>query len=181
MRLPENMQAMVTMGHGDIDQLVFQPDWPVPMPKGDEVLIKVGACGLNNTDVNTRTGWYSKAVSAATTGASYARVAEEDPTWGGVPISFPRIQGADVCGEIVVVGDGVDPARIGERVITDNWLRDPKDPTNIDKIDILDLSGMEDLRNIPQSPRPTPWRSIHPLAMRNWRPFPVPIPPQKAC
>ena len=134
MRLPENMQAMVTMGHGDIDQLVFYQDWPVPMPKGDEVLIKVGACGLNNTDVNTRTGWYSKAVSAATTGASYARVDEEDPTWGGVPISFPRIQGADVCGEIVAVGDGVDPARIGERVITDNWLRDPKDPTHVDKI-----------------------------------------------
>jgi NADPH:quinone reductase-like Zn-dependent oxidoreductase len=34
---------------------------------------------------------------------------------------------------IVAVGDGVDPARIGERVITDNWLRDPDDPLNKDK------------------------------------------------
>ena len=50
------MQTMVTMEHGDIDQLVFHPDWPTPKPEGDEVLIKVGACGLKNTDVNTRTG-----------------------------------------------------------------------------------------------------------------------------
>jgi len=31
------------------------------------------------------------------------------------------------------VGAGVDPARIGERVITDNWLRDPDDPENKEK------------------------------------------------
>jgi NADPH:quinone reductase-like Zn-dependent oxidoreductase len=46
---------------------------------------------------------------------------------------FPRIQGADVCGHIVAVGDGVDPARIGERIISDNWIRDPADPENMDK------------------------------------------------
>lgn len=131
--IPETMQAMVTMGHGDIDQLVFHPDWPTPKPKFDEVLIKVAACGLNNTDVNTRTGWYSKAVSDAKTGASYAKVNEDDPTWGGAPISFPRIQGADVCGEIIAVGKDVDTNRIGERVITDNWLRDPSDPKNMDR------------------------------------------------
>ena len=34
---------------------------------------------------------------------------------------------------IEAVGEGVDPARIGERVITDNWLRDPDDPDNIEK------------------------------------------------
>ena len=89
------MQATVTMGHGDIDQLVLHPDWPKANPECDEILIKVGARGLNDTDVNTRTGWYSKAVSEATTGASCAKVAENDATWGGAPISFPRIQGAD--------------------------------------------------------------------------------------
>jgi hypothetical protein len=45
--------------------------------------------------VNTRTGWYSKAVSEATTGGAYDR-SDDDPTWGGAPIAFPRIQGADV-------------------------------------------------------------------------------------
>ena len=133
MSLPRTMRAMVTIGHGDLDRLVLHEDWPRPDPCAGEVLIRVGACGLNNTDVNTRTGWYSKAVSEATTGAAYETVHEDDPTWGGAPISFPRIQGADVCGKIVAVGAGVDPARIGERVITDNWLRDPDDPDNKEK------------------------------------------------
>jgi NADPH:quinone reductase-like Zn-dependent oxidoreductase len=97
------------------------------------VLVKVGACGLNNTDVNTRSGWYSKTVSTATTGDAYNKVGEEDPTWGGRPISFPRIQGSDVCGEIVAVGNDIDPARIGKRVITDNWIRHPDDPLNKDR------------------------------------------------
>jgi hypothetical protein len=70
------MRAMVTMGHGDLDRIVLHPDWPRPDPASGEVLIKVGACGLNNTDVNTRTGWYSKAVSEATTGGAYEQVAK---------------------------------------------------------------------------------------------------------
>lgn len=133
MTLPKTMRAMVTMGHGDLGQLVLHCDWPVPLPAANEVLIKVGACGLNNTDVNTRTGWYSKAVSAATTGDAYAQVGQNDPTWGGAPIAFPRIQGADVCGVIVAVGNGVSPDRIGDRVITDGWLRDETDLSNKDK------------------------------------------------
>jgi len=127
MTLPDTMRAMVTMGHGDMEQLVFHDNWPRPDPAAGEVLIRVRACGLNNTDVNTRVGWYSKTVTAATSGDGYDKVGEEDPSWGGAPISFPRIQGADACGEVVAVGAGVDPARIGERVITDNWLRDPDD------------------------------------------------------
>lgn len=133
MNLPKTMRAMVTIGHGDLDRIVLHEDWPRPDPGPGEVLIRVGACGLNNTDVNTRTGWYSKAVSEATTGGAYAAVNDDDPTWGGAPIAFPRVQGADACGMIVAVGEGVDKARVGERVITDNWLRDPGDPQNMDK------------------------------------------------
>lgn len=118
---------MVTMGHGDLNQIQLHTDWPRPEPDPGDVLIKVGACGLNNTDVNTRVGWYSKAVTQATSGDGYAKVDDADPTWGGAPLSFPRIQGADVCGTIVAVGEGIDPNRIGERVITDGWLRDPDD------------------------------------------------------
>ncbi len=124
MTLPETMRAMVTMGHGDLDQIVYRTDWPRPDPGAGEVLVRVKACGLNNTDVNTRVGWYSKTVTAATSSDGYETVGEEDPSWGGAPISFPRIQGADACGEIVAVGEGVDPARVGARIITDNWLRD---------------------------------------------------------
>lgn len=133
MTLPSTMNAMVTMGHGDLDQMVFHTDWPRPEPAPGEVLIRVGACGLNNTDVNTRSGWYSKLVTEATTGNAFETVGQDDPTWGAAPISFPRIQGADVCGEIVSVGEGVDPTRIGERVITDGWLRDDSDLDDINK------------------------------------------------
>ncbi len=133
MNLPKTMRAMVTMGHGDLDQMVLHEEWPCPRPASDEVLIRVGACGLNNTDVNTRSGWYSKTVNDATTGGAFEEVGKDDPTWGGAPITFPRIQGADVCGEIVAVGENVDSSRIGERVITDNWLRDAEDPDDMNK------------------------------------------------
>ncbi|MCA0955787.1 alcohol dehydrogenase family protein [Mameliella sediminis] len=133
MTLPDTMRAMVTMGHGDIDQIVLHETWKRPDPAPGEVLVQVGACGLNNTDVNTRSGWYSKTVTEATTGGAYQEVGEEDPSWGGAPIVFPRIQGADVAGKIVAVGEGVDPGRIGERIIVDCWLRDPADPMDKNK------------------------------------------------
>ncbi len=99
-------------------------------PGPNDVLIKVHACGLNNTDVNTRSGWYSKTVSEGTTGAAYDEVGEEDPTWGGAPITFPRIQGADVVGKVVAVGEAADAALIGKRVMADCWLRNWDDPTS---------------------------------------------------
>ena len=137
MAMPATMKAMVTLGHGGMDQMVLHADWPRPDPAPGEVLIKVGACGLNNTDVNTRSGWYSKAVTERTTGDGFDVEEQDDPSWGGAPITFPRIQGADICGEIVAVGDGVEPARIGARVITDNWIRDPEEPANRNKVGYL--------------------------------------------
>ena len=130
MAIPKTMQAMVLTGHGDIDMLVYKEDWPTPKPADNEVLIQVGACGLNNTDVNTRSGWYSKKVTEATTSSGYQEVDENDPTWGGKPITFPRIQGADVCGTVVAVGNKADDSLLGKRVITDNWLRDWNNPLN---------------------------------------------------
>ena len=127
-QIPDKMNAMVTMGHGGLDMMEFHTDWPTPTPAPGEVLVRVGACGLNNTDVNTRSGWYSKTVTDRTTGDAFEKVGDADPSWGGAPIAFPRIQGADVCGEIVATGDGVDPARIGQRIISDCWLRDLDDP-----------------------------------------------------
>lgn len=131
--LPDRMRAVVLTGHGDFDKLVYHDDWPLPQAGPGEVLIKVLACGLNNTDVNTRTAWYSKGVSDQTTGGAFETAEEEDATWGGAAITFPRIQGADVAGRVVAVGEGVDAGLIGKRVLVDVWLRDWDDPMNMDR------------------------------------------------
>ena len=127
---PATMHAFVLEGHGGLDKLVWHENWPVPQPASNEVLIKVAACGLNNTDINTRSGWYSKTVNSATTGRALDGVDDQDPTWGGAPISFPRIQGADTVGTVVALGKDADPALMGKRVMTDNWLRDWDNPLN---------------------------------------------------
>ena len=87
--IPRVMTGVQLVGNGGLDQLILRHDIPVPHPQADEVLIRVGASSVNNTDINTRTGWYSHDADAAHT------------SWSGQPISFPRIQGADCCGRIV--------------------------------------------------------------------------------
>ena len=61
------MRAVRTSGHGGLEKLEYGEDVTTPTPGRDEVLIRVGACGMNNTDINTRTGWYSQSVSSGTT------------------------------------------------------------------------------------------------------------------
>ena len=131
--IPSTMRAVVLTGHGGLEKLEYRTDWPVPQPGPHEVLVKVGACGLNNTDVNTRSGWYSKAVTEATSGDGYEVVHEEDPTWGGSPIVFPRIQGADAVGHVVAVGAAADPTLMGKRVMIDGWQRDWSEPMDKNK------------------------------------------------
>ena len=124
--IPERMAAVQLIGHGGIEALEYREDVATPVPGPGEVLIRVAAAGVNNTDINTRIGWYSKTVKDATnTGGAegFQEVDEADATWSGVPMAFPRIQGADCCGRIVAVGEGVDSNRIGERVIVRNMLR----------------------------------------------------------
>jgi len=124
--LPANMAAVQLVGHGGLDKLHYREDVPLPELDKSEVLIKVAAAGVNNTDINTRIGWYSKKVDGDTNsgGASgFAAVDTEDASWSGVPLVFPRIQGADCCGFIVAVGSDIDDDRIGQRAIVRNMLR----------------------------------------------------------
>jgi len=127
--IPRTMKAVLLKGHGGFEQLEYRDDVPVPLPKTGEVLIRVSAAGVNNTDINTRTAWYSKSVTEGTTpeggAAGYAQATPGDTGWTGAALAFPRIQGADVCGRVVAAGDGVDPARIGERVLIEPVLREP--------------------------------------------------------
>jgi len=124
--VPDCMVAVHLVGHGGLEMLRVRDDVATPAPGRGEVLIKVMAAGVNNTDINTRIGWYSKQVVAGTdTGGAggFAQVNDADATWSGVPMTFPRIQGADCCGLIVDVGEDVDTGRLGERVIVRNMLR----------------------------------------------------------
>ena len=127
--LPQTMHAVHLVGHGGIDKLVYKTDVPVPPIADDEVLINVRAAGVNNTDINTRIGWYSKSVTGDTNSGGADGIDDvnaDDASWSGEPLVFPRIQGADVCGYIVAVGKDVDPARIGERVLVRTMMQDPK-------------------------------------------------------
>ena len=126
MTVPAHMRAVVLTGHGGLDKLEYHEDWPTPEPDKGEVLIRVTACGLNNTDINTRTAWYSKTVNEGITEqggkSGFAEADADTASWGNSTIEFPRIQGADATGTIAAVGENVDPVRIGERVIVDPWL-----------------------------------------------------------
>ena len=121
--MPGVMKACLLTGHGGMERLQFRNDVPKPAPGSNEALVRVLACGLNNTDVNTRTGWYSAKVSESTTGEALADARHEDAAWGGKAISFPRIQGADVCGIVEKTGAGAPEELIGKRVLIDPWIR----------------------------------------------------------
>ncbi len=123
MPIPEYMAAVQLIGHGGYDKQIYSERVPTPKPGPNEVLIRVAAAGLNNTDINTRSGWYSAGVAVETAAASNAGASPTDGDWTGAGLAFPRIQGADVCGEIVGVGAGVSPGRVGERVIVQSCLR----------------------------------------------------------
>jgi NADPH:quinone reductase-like Zn-dependent oxidoreductase len=110
------MSAVLTTGHGGYEMLEYRNDIEVPTPNSDQVLIKVLGAGINNTDINTRTAWYSKSVKGETN-ASNSQGEDGDGSWSGEPLEFPIIQGADCYGEIVAVGDDIDAGRIGERVL----------------------------------------------------------------
>jgi NADPH:quinone reductase-like Zn-dependent oxidoreductase len=92
------------------------------------VLIRVAAAGVNNTDINTRIGWYSKSVREGTGAAGatgFEGASDADSSWSGGAMQFPRIQGADCCGSIVSVGADVAPSRVGERVLVRTIMRSP--------------------------------------------------------
>jgi NADPH:quinone reductase-like Zn-dependent oxidoreductase len=129
--IPTTMKAVLLKGYGGFDQLEYREDVPVPRPAEDAVLVRIGAAGVNNTDINTRTGWYSRAVSEGTTVAGAAGgfdgARADDAAWSGAKHEFPRIQGADGCGRIVDTGSAVSPDRIGERVLIEPVIRVNRD------------------------------------------------------
>ncbi|CNE57321.1 alcohol dehydrogenase%2C zinc-binding protein [Mycobacterium tuberculosis] len=85
----------------------MRDDWPVPQPGPGQVLVRVGAAALNNTDIWTREGAYGLP------GQPDARAG-----WRG-PLDFPRVQGGDIAGTVSEVGDDVPETWLGRRVLVD--------------------------------------------------------------
>ncbi|MFT6045795.1 MAG: NADPH:quinone reductase-like Zn-dependent oxidoreductase [Arenicella sp.] len=115
------MKAVLTLANGGYEMLSYQ-DVPIPKPDADEVLVQVLAAGVNNTEINTRLGWYSSKVTEGTE-ALHQNDAEKDGAadefdggWNE-ETPFPFIQGTDCCGRIVAVGSNVDTSRINQRVL----------------------------------------------------------------
>lgn len=90
------MKAVWYEGFGPADQVLTLGEMPTPDPSPGEVLVRIHASGINPSDVKLRAG---------------ARP--------GATMAFPRIvPHSDGAGVIEAVGEGVDPARIGQTV----WL-----------------------------------------------------------
>ncbi|MFK0692480.1 alcohol dehydrogenase family protein [Mesorhizobium sp. IMUNJ 23033] len=124
---PDVMKAMILTGHGEMDKLVYVDNHPVPRPGDDEVLIRVSACAVNNTDIWVRQAAYGSDADP-TAASSWRR--------DGPPLPFPRIQGCDTVGTIVSVGPDVSSSRVGERVLVDFNMYGPN-PDYLGDIDYI--------------------------------------------
>ncbi|XP_020981564.2 2-methylene-furan-3-one reductase-like [Arachis duranensis] len=95
--MPSHMKAWAYTEHGKITTVLkLNPNFPVPEPKSNQVLIKVVAAAINPVD-------YAKIEG---------RKVYEDA--GHVP--FPIVPGYDVAGVVVKVGSGVKKLKEGDEV-----------------------------------------------------------------
>src|ERR1700742_5135029 len=85
------MRAVVITKHGDLSVLKVQDRPAPPPPSKGQVRIAVRAAGVNFADHLARVGLYPDAPKP------------------------PCVVGYEVSGTIEAVGDGVDPARVGQR------------------------------------------------------------------
>ena len=129
------MKAVVTTGNGGYDKLEYR-DVPVPTLGPGEALLQVLAAGVNNTEINTRLGWYSASVTDST--ETTAEIEEKQATqkadggWNEAT-PFPFIQGTDCCGRVVAVAPGEDEKLVGMRALIRPCMR------------VTDFSSMENI------------------------------------
>jgi NADPH:quinone reductase-like Zn-dependent oxidoreductase len=131
----QTMKAVVTTGNGGYDKLEYR-DVPIPVLGPGEVLLQVLAAGVNNTEINTRLGWYSSSVinSTETTAEIEEKqaTAKADGGWNEAT-PFPFIQGTDCCGRVVAVAPGEDEKLVGVRALVRPCMR------------VIDFSSMENV------------------------------------
>jgi len=86
------MKAVILARHGGNDALDVG-SLPDPVPGRGEVLVRLAAAALNRLDLFVRDGI------------------------PGVPVSFPHVPGADGCGYVEALGEGVSGLVPGDRVV----------------------------------------------------------------
>lgn len=136
------MRAVQLTGFGGPERLRYREDVPEPTAGPDEVRIRVGAASINNTDIWTREGAYGSADDPSSTAG-----------WRREPLTFPRIQGADVAGTVDQAGQGVPSTRIGERVLVDPMLYtgDERDLVTTDYLGSERDGGFAEFVTVPSS------------------------------
>lgn len=97
-----NMKAIVYHEYGSPDVLQ-SVDLPLPVPKDDEVLIKVHATSLNSSDMELLTA--DQILSRL---------------WGLFKPKF-KILGSDIAGRVAALGKNVSQFQIGDEVFGDNF------------------------------------------------------------
>ncbi|MBY6036936.1 zinc-binding dehydrogenase [Fictibacillus nanhaiensis] len=95
------MKAVQVTGYGDVDKLEVV-ELPIPQPKENEVLVKVKACAINNTEIWMREGAYGTNSKSG---------------WRPEGVQFPRTPGSDITGTIVKVGSTVNDPMVGKDVV----------------------------------------------------------------
>lgn len=123
--VPESMMAVVTTAEGGFDKLDYR-EVAVPKVGPNQVLLRVLAAGVNNTEINTRLGWYSRSVTDGTLATNDDQNANT-PTdgsggWNG-HTPFPIIQGTDCCGEVVGCHNDGPTSLLGRRVLVRACMR----------------------------------------------------------
>lgn len=123
------MKAVITTGNGGYEKLEYK-DVAIPTLNPGEVLMQVLAAGVNNTEINTRMGWYSASVTTGTEdldGDEEERGRQKSDGGWNAATPFPFIQGTDCCGRVVAVGSETDSSLMGKRALiracsrTDGW------------------------------------------------------------
>ncbi|RIW30711.1 alcohol dehydrogenase [Bacillus salacetis] len=95
------MIAVQVTGYGGVEKLEIV-DIPIPEPKEHEVLVKVKACAINNTEIWMREGAYGKDTKSG---------------WRPEGVQFPRTPGSDITGTVVKAGSAVNEGMLGRDVV----------------------------------------------------------------
>jgi alcohol dehydrogenase len=86
------VKAAVIEAQGSIENLVYR-DWPDPVTRPDDLLVRVRVCGLNHLDIFVRRGM------------------------PGFPVPTPFISGGDIAGTVEALGENARGFRVGDRVL----------------------------------------------------------------